>query len=281
MVTVFLHCWQRTEQHQENLQEHRCTTSARPALYPGPQHTSSQPSGASREVPVCQQKRCHDSFWVSSFPRGRPYRYISDQLSPGSRSQDRDGRNQERVQGKGDLWQRGVSPGGHEGAGRFWILYESSEPKRQRVLTGLDTRGVLRGFQKVVNANVPLWRRQSVPWAQCQHAWTEASPSSRFSTRKIQRRRDTCTRLACCEGWPGGGRKSERGDRWKELRQRAPTAHLSPRLIVVEVHEWSTCRQALGSLWVVHKCLRERHAVGQVVTASWPLEPLDGKQKAS
>lgn len=51
MVTVFLHCWQRTEQHQENLQEQRCTTSARPALYPGPQHTSSQPSGASREVP--------------------------------------------------------------------------------------------------------------------------------------------------------------------------------------------------------------------------------------
>lgn len=51
MVTVFLHCWQRTEQHQENLQEQRCTTSARPALYPCPQHTNSQPSGASREVP--------------------------------------------------------------------------------------------------------------------------------------------------------------------------------------------------------------------------------------
>lgn len=59
MVTVFLHCWQRTEQHQENLQEQRCTTSARPALYPGPQHTSSQPSGARREVPgrVSEQSR--------------------------------------------------------------------------------------------------------------------------------------------------------------------------------------------------------------------------------
>lgn len=205
MVTVFLHCWQRTEQHQENLQEQRCTTSARPALYPGPQHTSSQPSGASREVPVCQQKSCHGSFWVSWFPRGRPYRYISDQQSPGSRSQGRDGRNLERVPGKADLWRRGVSPGGHGGAGRSWILYESSEPKRQRVLTGLDTRGILRGSQKVAKANVPLWRRQSVPWAQCQRAWTEASPSSRFSTRKIQRRRDTCTPPACCEGWPGGG----------------------------------------------------------------------------
>ncbi|KAG7216986.1 hypothetical protein INR49_001640, partial [Caranx melampygus] len=45
----------RTEQHQENLQEQRCTTSARPALNPGPQHTSSHPSGASREVPVQSQ----------------------------------------------------------------------------------------------------------------------------------------------------------------------------------------------------------------------------------
>ncbi|KAG9344951.1 hypothetical protein JZ751_009491 [Albula glossodonta] len=51
MSTVFLHCWQRTEQHQENLQEQRWTTSARPARKPGPQHTSSHPSGANREVP--------------------------------------------------------------------------------------------------------------------------------------------------------------------------------------------------------------------------------------
>ncbi len=51
MSTVFLHCWQRTEQHQENLQEQRWTTSARPARKPGPQHNSSHPSGANREVP--------------------------------------------------------------------------------------------------------------------------------------------------------------------------------------------------------------------------------------
>lgn len=57
MSTVFLHCWQRTEQHQENLQEQRCTTSARPARNPGPQHNSSQPSGANLEVPT-DSKRC-------------------------------------------------------------------------------------------------------------------------------------------------------------------------------------------------------------------------------
>jgi len=64
MVTVFLHCWQRTEQHQENLQEQRCTTSARPALYPGPQHTSSHPSGASRDVPGSVSKDGDISFYI-------------------------------------------------------------------------------------------------------------------------------------------------------------------------------------------------------------------------
>lgn len=72
MVTVFLHCWQRTEQHQENLQEQRCTTSARPALYPGPQHTSSQPSGARREVPGCvsEQSRRLLFFFCFGFEAG-------------------------------------------------------------------------------------------------------------------------------------------------------------------------------------------------------------------
>lgn len=121
MVTVFLHCWQRTEQHQENLQEHRCTTSARPALYPGPQHTSSHPSGASREVPVLQKTVLS---WISElvfrFPFwGRPYRCISCRRSQGYRSRDRDGRNLGRAQGRGDLWQQGVSPGGPEGAELF------------------------------------------------------------------------------------------------------------------------------------------------------------------
>lgn len=63
MSTVFLHCWQRTEQHQENLQEQRCTTSARPARKPGPQHNSSHPSGANREVPRTWNNR---KGWVKS-----------------------------------------------------------------------------------------------------------------------------------------------------------------------------------------------------------------------
>lgn len=126
MVTVFLHCWQRTEQHQENLQEHRCTTSARPALYPGPQHTSSHPSGASRDVPVLQKTGGGRGppCWFFFFPFGggcwgQPYRYISCRRSQGYRSRDRDGRNLGRVQGRGDLWQQGVSPGGPEAAGLF------------------------------------------------------------------------------------------------------------------------------------------------------------------
>lgn len=56
MSTVFLHCWHRTEQHQENLQEQRWTTSARPERKPGPQHSSSQLSGAKRDVPVGQER---------------------------------------------------------------------------------------------------------------------------------------------------------------------------------------------------------------------------------
>lgn len=136
MVTVFLHCWQRTEQHQENLQEHRCTTSARPARYPGPQHTSSQPSGASREVPVSQQTifpRVSElvSLFFVCFFCGRPHRYISYRRSQGCRSRDPDGRNLGRARGRGDLWQQGASPGGPGGAGPFWIRYESGGPKRK------------------------------------------------------------------------------------------------------------------------------------------------------
>lgn len=44
--------------------------------------------------------------------------------------------------------------------------------------------------------------------------------------------------------------------------------NLPPCLVVVEVQERATRRQALGSLWFVHKCLGEGHAVGQVVAAS-------------
>lgn len=211
MVTVFLHCWQRTEQHQENLQEHRCTTSARPALYPGPQHTRSQPSGARREVPVLQGTilsplvsfSCEMGFLPLTLPLhllpavpGIPF--------SGSRWQK---------SGEGARYRRSLAAGGftwgsrgsravldpirvkrtwEEGRGRW------RSPTQQEMLSVL---------QRVCVTNVPLWRRQSVPLAQCQRAWMEASPSNRSSTRKIQIRHDTCTPPACCEGWPEGAER--------------------------------------------------------------------------
>lgn len=69
--------------------------------------------------------------------------------------------------------------------------------------------------------------------------------------------------------------KRASGRRTRASRKGRAVPNLSPRLVVVEVHEWATCRQALGSLWFVHKRLREGHAVGQVVAASRPLEPFD------
>lgn len=93
---------------------------------------------------------------------GRPYRCISYQRSPGSRSRDPGGRNPGREPGRGDPWQRGASPGGHGGAGLSWIRYESSGPKRKTVQSELHTKGNLKGFFKKV-ANAPLWRRQSAP----------------------------------------------------------------------------------------------------------------------
>lgn len=53
-------------------------------------------------------------------------------------------------------------------------------------------------------------------------------------------------------------------------------ANLSTRLVVVEVHERPACWQPLGSLRFIHKCLRESHTIGQVVTAPWPLETCGG-----
>lgn len=140
----------------------------------GPACSVARPAAHQLAAVRCQSRgSCFTTGYLSQIPPsqfifplswfcGRPYRYISYQQSPGSRSRDRDGRNLERVQGKGDLWQRGVSPGGHGTAGLFWILYESSGPKRKRVVTGLDTRGIW-GFSERCSANIPLWRRQSVP----------------------------------------------------------------------------------------------------------------------
>lgn len=145
MVTVFLHCWQRTEQHQENLQEQRCTTSARPALYPGPQHTSSQPSGASREVPgwfvffIYLKKKTQHNVLRFPFKTGSSqqcvcrvyfsHRCIFYRLFQGSRSLDPDGRNLGRVQGRASLWQQGVWPASPGVAGRFWIQHGWGGPE--------------------------------------------------------------------------------------------------------------------------------------------------------
>lgn len=226
MVTVFLHCWQRTEQHQENLQEQRCTTSARPALYPGPQHTSSQPSGASREVPgVCWKKAT--SFSVTDLISRKlvclfchwSYHCISSQQSQGYRCQGQDGRNPERVKGTRGLWQQGVWPGGHEEAVLFWILFESDGPKDKMVLEvwlwtfsrfwirlWCFSWSILFHLWNFVvswsSVLIPLWLHQSVPWAQRRHVWMEAWPSSKSSTHRSPRRHGTYTLPACCEGWP-------------------------------------------------------------------------------
>lgn len=210
MVTVFLHCWQRTEQHQENLQEHRCTTSARPALYPGPQHTSSQPSGASREVPVLHQtilSRISELVSLSfemvfavdltvTSPTGGPRNTILGI----EMAEIWGGCKVEEISGS-----RGFYLGVPREQGRSGSYTSQTDLRgRKKTLTEPDTAGNLKGFSEGCIANVPLWRRQSVPSAQCQRAWMEASPSNRFSTRKIQTRHDTCTQPACCEGWPGG-----------------------------------------------------------------------------
>lgn len=145
MVTVFLHCWQRTEQHQENLQEQRCTTSARPALKPGPQHTSSQPSGASRDVPGRISKGEIIIFYAITDLSGKlegldccfsmPYRYISFQQSLGYHCQGRDDRSLGKVQDTQGPWQQGVWSGGHGGAGPSWILFESTGPRTMNLKT--------------------------------------------------------------------------------------------------------------------------------------------------
>lgn len=218
MVTVFLHCWQRTEQHQENLQEQRCTTSARPALYPGPQHTSSQPSGASREVPGYVSEQSNNFlklFWFiskiilivllwdglavnltvtspASSPRDTILRVEVAEIWGGCKVQKISG---SRGFDLGVTREQGC-PGS----------YTSHANLRARWFERARHTGNFEGFLRGCGVLIPLWLHQSVPWAQGQHAWMEALLSSRSSTHKIQRRRDTCTPPACCEGWPRGAR---------------------------------------------------------------------------
>lgn len=285
MVTVFLHCWQRTEQHQENLQEQRCTTSARPALYPGPQQTSSQPSGANREVPghvkttcellqllLCTKNRVTDSFLTVTSPTSSSrYAIVGVKMA--------------------EIWRRGkiheVSSSWGFNVGVTREQRRSGSNTRQTDLNRCESNRLYlcSKWSKIKTKQKLSYLCSSIKTF-LQHysdpsKWRHDLPAG----PQLTWARDAMTLALHLHVVKDGLRMTglEATDNaivttlWQHKLMES-VANLSTSLIVVKVHERAPCGQPFASLWFIHKSLRESYTIGQVVTTSRPLESWRGTE---